>query len=137
MHTNIRLALIVLVGLVWSCFAFAQESGQTGEQDNLYSVALAASVTQMEKEWGYIDDGDRGSRIRTDYRHVRVRKNPVITDDLPSDFGDYHAQYLDDQSLIEKYTTLRKDFSVFEIHPMRNVGSEEQTSFRFLGLEQC
>ena len=40
-----------------------------------------------------------------------------------SDFGDYHAEYLDDQSLIDKYKSGRKEFSVFEIHPMRNVGS--------------
>lgn len=124
MRRNIRSALIVLVALLRGFLVPAQEGGPPGKQENLYSLALAASVIQMEKEWGYIDDGNHGSRMRTDYRHVRVRKNPAITDDLPADFGDRHAEYLDDQSLIERYKTQRKEFAVLEVHPMRNVGSE-------------
>ena len=91
--------------------------------DNLYSMALEASISEMEKQWGHIDDSNNGSGIRTDYHHVRVRKNPELTDDLPPRFGDHQVEYLDDQALIESYKTLRKEFSVLDVHPVHNDGS--------------
>jgi hypothetical protein len=124
MCAKVPSAVSVVVPLLCAVLSFAQEGQKPATQDNLYAVALAASVTEMEKQWGYIDDGDHGSRIRTDYHHVRVRKNTEITDDLPTDLGDFHAEYLDDQALIGRYKSAGKEFSVFEIHPMRTTGSQ-------------
>jgi hypothetical protein len=122
MSAGTRSAVISLMPLLWTAFTFAQASGPSVKQDNLYSMALVASVTEMEKSWGYIDDGDHGRRIRTDYRRMLVRKNPEITDDLPQEFGNYHVEYLDDQALTERYKDMRKEFSVLEIHPVHGDG---------------
>lgn len=119
-----RSVVISLMPLLWAALAFAQVSGPSVKQDNLYSMALVASITEMEKAWGYIDDGDHGSRIRTDYRRMLVRKNPEITDDLPPEFGDYRVQYLDDQALTKRYKAMRKEFSVLEIHPVHSEGPQ-------------
>jgi hypothetical protein len=43
----------------------------------------------MEKSYGHMDDSEGGSRIRTDYRHMLVEKDPEITDGLPSQQGDF------------------------------------------------
>jgi len=83
--------------MLWVIPAFSQENPEP--KDSLYSMALAAAANQMQKQWGYIDDGDRGSRIRTDYHHRIVRKNPEITDDLPSQSDEFHFEYLDDAAL--------------------------------------
>jgi hypothetical protein len=124
MYTRERSSVAGLILLVGAAAAFAQASGPPAKPDNLYSMALIASISEMEKEWGYIDDGDRGNRIRTDYHRVRVRKNPEITDDLSSDFGEHHVEYMDDQAMIGRYQAKRKEFSVLEIHPMRSTGSQ-------------
>jgi hypothetical protein len=98
--------------------------GQIPEKkDNLYSVALFASVSEMEKSWGHIDDSDGGSRIRTDYRHVLVEKNPEITDGLPSQQGDYRVEYLDSRDRVDKYGKLGKEFAILRIRPMQSDGS--------------
>jgi hypothetical protein len=85
-------------------------------------MALIASVNEMQKSWGYIDNSANGSRIRTDYNHLMVRQNPEITDELPREFGAHHVEYLDDRALIGRYRTLRKEFSVLEIHAIHNEG---------------
>jgi hypothetical protein len=123
LHTGRRFVVISLVSLFCSLSAFPQPSGTSANEDNLYSKALIASITEMEKSWSYIDDGDHGGRIRTDYHRMLVRKNPEITDHLLAQFGDHHVDYLDDLALIDKYKARRKEFSILEVHPMRNDGT--------------
>jgi len=86
-------------------------------------MALVAGAAEMQKEWGYIDDGNRGNKIRTDYHHLIVRKNPEITDDLPSQSDEFHFEYLDDAALEARYKKLKKAFSILEVHPMHDRGS--------------
>jgi hypothetical protein len=81
-------------------------------KDSLYSIALVAGVAEMQKQRGYIDDGDHGSRIRTDHHRLIVRKNPEIKDDLPSQSDEFHFEYLDDASLLGRYNKLKKGFSI-------------------------
>ncbi len=112
----------VVLSLVFLAALFSQAGGTRTKGDNLYSLALFASVTEMEKSWGHIDDSDRG-RIRTDYRHMVVEKDSEITDDLLSQSGDYNVEYLDDQALIARFKKLRKEFSVLKIRSVHNEGS--------------
>jgi hypothetical protein len=114
-------SVVLSILLLCAPSAFPQEP-TSPKEDNLYSVALFASVAEMEKEWGHIDDGDGGSRIRTDYHHMLVRKTPEITEHLPLAAGDYHVDFLDQQALIGRYKSGKKELSVLEIHPMRNDG---------------
>lgn len=102
--------------------AYPQSNGASGKGDDLYSMALVASITEMQKSWGYIDDGENGSRLRTDYNHLIVRQYPEITQQLPREFGAHHIEYLDDHALIDRYKTLGKEFSVLEVHAIHNEG---------------
>lgn len=95
----------------------------TATKDNLYSVALFVSISEMEKSWGHIDDSDGGSRILTDYRHVVVEKDPEITDGLPLQQGDYRVEYLDSRDQMDRYKKLRKEFAILRIRPMQSEGS--------------
>jgi hypothetical protein len=115
-----RFVATVLV-LLLAAAAFPQASEQPKQGDNLYADALITSITEMQKQWGYIDDSYQG--IRTDFNHMIAMKNPEITNDLPSQFGDHRVEYMDKRALIEKHRTLRKDFSVLEVHPLRNEGT--------------
>ena len=56
--------------------ALAQTPSPAADQ-NLYSVALKASIIQMENEYGPINDSVPGESVRTDYRHMTVKKRPV------------------------------------------------------------
>ena len=114
-------AVLFLIPMLWVVPTFSQET--SGSKDSLYSMALVAGVEQMQKQWGYIDDGDRGSRIRTDYHHLIVRKNAEITDDLPSQSDEFHFEYLDDAALLARYNKLKKGFSILEVHPIHDRGS--------------
>lgn len=104
--------------------AFPQVSETSAKKDSLYSRALFASIAEMEKSWGHIDDSDGGERVGTDYRHMLVEKDPEITDGLPSQVGDHRVEYLDKQALVAKYKQLRKEFAVLRIHPVQNAGTE-------------
>lgn len=109
-------ALVMLLSLTP---AFAQDGGPQVKKDNLYSVALFASMAEMEKSWAHINDGHD-----TDYRHMLVEQNPAITEGLPSEFGDYHVEYLDTQAQVGRYKKLRKEFALFRIHPIQTEGAE-------------
>ena len=107
LHTTRLWTVLFFIPMLWVGPTLSQETSQS--KDTLYSMALVAGVAEMQKQWGYIDDGDHGSRIRTDYHHLIVRKNPEITDDLPSQSDEFHFEYLDDASLLERSKKLKRD----------------------------
>jgi hypothetical protein len=78
----------------------------------------------MEKEWGNIDDTDGENRVRTDYRHIIVRRNHALEVELPTEFDKHKIEYLDDQGLIDRYKSLGKGFTVLEILPMLTDGKD-------------
>jgi hypothetical protein len=131
---------IVLGFILLSCAptGFPREGQIPAKKDNLYSVALFASVSEMEKSWGHIDDSNGGSRIRTDFRHVLVEKDPEITDGLPSQEGDYRVEYLDSREQMDRYKKLRKEFAILRIRPMQSDGSllKIQVSVSYLTYEK-
>ncbi len=100
MHATKSWAVLFVIPMLWVVPTFSQEASES--KDSLYSMALVAGVEEMQKQWGYIDDGDQGSRIRTDYHHLIVRKNAEITDDLPSQSDEFHFEYLDDAALLAR-----------------------------------
>lgn len=118
MRTHVLAALMMLTTL----FVSAQSNPSETAGKNLYSVALQASILQMEKAWGYIDDSALGQGMRTDYRHMIVEKDSLITDGLPTEFENHFVEYLDNQALAERYKKLRKSYSALVIQPMRNDG---------------
>ena len=57
----------------------AQSNQSRPNDNNLYSLAMKTSVLLMEKEYGQSDDSVMGERMRTDYRHMIVQEDPLIT----------------------------------------------------------
>jgi hypothetical protein len=117
-ETN-RPYFLALVMLLSSLSALAQAGGTAAKTDNLYSKALFASMAEMEKEWSGINDG-----YDTNYHHMLVAQKPEITEGLPSEFGDYHVEYLDTQAQVGRYKKLGKEFAILEIHPIQSDGAE-------------
>lgn len=120
MRTTLLTALMVFTAIYVSTQSRLPESND----DNLYFIALRASVLQMDKEWGHLAHGALEDEIEipTDYRHMIVRKTPMITDELPTAFENHSVEFLDDQELVERYRKLKKSFAVLEVAPMRNQG---------------
>jgi len=117
-----QLLVLGATALVGGATAFAQSKGQLEMKGDLYSMALLASVDEMQKSWGYINDGGEG-RARTDYSNVVVKQDPKITDGMPTQFGTHHVDYLDAHALRERYKELGKEFSILEIGPIHNDGA--------------
>lgn len=111
----------------WVAFGSVSLSAQSNQSpandNNLYSLALKTSILQMEKDYGQSDDSVMGERMRTDYRHMIVQKDPLITKDLPTEFGNHVIEYLDSDELMERFRKLGKSYSVLVIRPMRNEGT--------------
>ncbi len=105
-----------------TAFASAQANQIEATKDNLYSIALKTSILQMEKEWGHIDDTVLGENVRTDYRHMIVEKDPLITEGLPTEFENHFVEYLDKEGLARRYSKSGKPFAALAIHPIRNEG---------------
>jgi hypothetical protein len=118
MKTVIRGAFVALIAVSVS----AQSEPTKNVENSLYSLALKSSILQMEKDWGQTDDSLRGERIRTDYHHMVVEKDPLITNQLPSEFDNYSVEYLDHDGLVARYGKFGKDYAVLVIRPIQNEG---------------
>jgi hypothetical protein len=121
---RIKRATVTCIALLLCSFSVSsQEGGTSAKKDNLYSLALFASLSEMEKSWGHLDDSDNGSAIRTNYRHMLAEKDPEITNGLPSQLGEFRVEFLADQQQKERYHQLRKGYSILRIRPIQNDGS--------------
>jgi hypothetical protein len=119
MRSKRVLALATAVFFVFAPAAIPQ-TPTLPAKDNLYSLALQASILEMEKEWGHL--GHYGG-IPTDYRRMIVQRNAIITDGLPTTFENHSVDYLDDQGLIDHYHNLNSSFEILQIGPIRNEGA--------------
>ena len=120
-HRSSSILPIVFVLLILSLPSCGQVDA-VSPKENLYAVALEASIFQMEKDWSHLDDSF-DNRQRTDYRRMIVEKDPVLTDNLPTGFQDHSVEYLDDHELVTRYKKLRKRFAILRIFPMQNDGT--------------
>ena len=118
MKTVLLVAFVALVAVSVS----AQSEPSKNAENNLYSLALKTSILQMEKDWGHIDDSVRGEEIRTDYRHMIVEKDSLITDGLPAEFDNHSVEYLDHEGLMARCRKLGKSYATVVIRPIKNEG---------------
>jgi hypothetical protein len=118
MKTALLVAFVALIAVSVS----AQSEPSKNVENNLYSLALKTSILQMEKDWGHIDDSARSEEIRTDYRHMIVEKDSLITDGLPAEFDNHSVEYLDHEGLMARYTKLGKSYATLVIRPIQNEG---------------
>jgi hypothetical protein len=118
MKTVLLVAFVALIAVSVS----TQSEPTKHAENNLYSLALKTSILQMEKDEGHIDDSVHGERIRTDYRHMIVEKDPLITDGLPSEFDNHSVEYLDHDGLVARYRKLNKSYPTLVVRPIQNEG---------------
>jgi len=113
---------LAIVSLVFSAPTTIAQAASAPAEDDLYSLALHASILQMEKEWGHLGPS-AFEGIPPDYHHMIVQKDPSITDKLPTDFEGHSIEYLDNQGLIDRYRRLNKTFETLRVGPIRNEGA--------------
>jgi hypothetical protein len=112
----------IMIGLCCVGLASSQRPAPHSSKDDIYAVALSASLEKMHHDYGNINDSS-DTQVRTDYTHMIVRDNPEITDALPTQFGNFNVQYLNDRGLIERFSRVRKEFAVLAIHPIHAEGA--------------
>jgi hypothetical protein len=118
-----RVLVLAIVSFVISAHTAVSQTAAPPAKDDMYSLALQASILQMEREWGHLGHSALEEGVPTDYRHMLVWKDPIITDGLPTSFENHSIEYLDDQELIDRYRKLNNSFLVLKIAPIRNQGS--------------
>jgi hypothetical protein len=111
--------------------AQGQVPASTIAGQDLYSQALFASLREAAKQWGHIDDGDNGARIRTDYHNMPAEEFPGITDKMPRQVEDFHIEYLDRKGEVDRYGKLHKEYCILIIGPMKNEGSHLKIEISF------
>ena len=79
MRTVIPLAFLAFI----TVFVSAQSTSPETSETNLYSVALNATILQVEKN-GHIDDSSSG--VRMDYRHMVIEQASSIIEGLSTEF---------------------------------------------------
>jgi hypothetical protein len=114
--------VLAIVSFVISAHTAVAQSASAPPKNDLYSLALQASILQMEKEWGHLGPS-AFEGIPPDYHHMIVQKDPSITDKLPTDFEGHSIEYLDNQELIDRYRRLNKTFETLRVGPIRNEGA--------------
>ncbi len=121
--------VVLLLSLSLSC---APATAQSDSTEDLYVIALEASLMQMAHEWGTIDDSNAGKRVRTDYRSVVVKIDQVIPSGLPVQVGSSQVEYLDHDELVQRAKRLRRPFAILEGVPMTVEGSTPVVTYRQL-----
>jgi hypothetical protein len=106
-----------------------QATAWQGTSESLYTRSLLASLNEISKRWGNIDDSLSGNRMRTDWNNVTVGKFPEITDDMPTRLEEFRIEYADLPALVDRYKRLRKEFSLLVAHPMTTEGSRLKVSY--------
>lgn len=121
----------VLLYLCLLCLApLGGQSAASSEKGKLYERALSATIMEMERAYGHIDDSSLDTNIRTNYRHLPVEKRDEITEELPTQFDKHEVEYLDVQGLMDRYRRLGKPFAILSIRPMRDNGEDLEVVIR-------
>lgn len=117
-----RPLVLAIVTFVLTAHVAIAQTPSASAKDDLYSLALQASILQMEKEWGHLGPS-AFEGIPPDYHRMIVQKDPSITDKLPTDFEGRSIEYLDNQQLIDRYRRLNRPFETLRVGPIRNEGA--------------
>jgi hypothetical protein len=95
----------------------SQTKAASQDVDNLYAVALSACVRKEFDEFGKIE-----SLERTFFNRI-VEYDLLLTERLPTQFGDFKIEYLNAEGLSERYKKTRQRLSVLKMFPMQNEGA--------------
>lgn len=115
--------LVLFFGLC-TANAFSQAQGVPSTGTNLYERALSACVAEQLKRFGVQHPE---TRLRLSNRIVEF--DLILTDKLPTQFGEIKVEYLNRQEIIERYKKTRAKIPVTVIKPMKNEGTTLKISF--------
>ena len=108
-------SLILLFGLC-AFNAFSQVKDAPATESNLYARTLSACLAKELEDYGKL-----GTRV--DYENRVVERNIHLTDNLPTQFGKIKVEYLDSETLRERYQKTRQEIQVLSMRPMKNEGA--------------
>lgn len=108
-------SLILFFGLC-AFNAFSQVKDAPAAERNLYARTLSACLAQELEEYGNLG-------TRADYVNRVVERNIHLTDKLPTQFGKVKVEYLDSETLRERYQKARREIQVLSLRPMKNEGA--------------
>lgn len=128
-----QISLYFLILLLGVANIFAQEKNVSSNGTSLYQRALSACVIKELEEYG-----DQGQETRLRFSNRVVFQNAIFTDELPTKFGDVNVEYLEYETIVERYRMnrankskdRREEIFVTEISPMINQGTTLKISLR-------
>ena len=97
--------------------AFPQAKDVPSTDSNLYARTLSACLAKELEDYGKL------GLSRVDYENRVVERNIHLTDKLPTQFGKVKVEYLDSETLRERYQKSRKEIQVLSMRPMKNEGA--------------
>ena len=113
---NLISSLILLFGLC-AFTAFPQAKDAPSTESNLYARTLSACLAKELEDYGKL------MTSRVDYENRVVERNIHLTDKLPTQFGKVKVEYLDSETLRERYQKSRKEIQILSLRPMKNEGA--------------
>lgn len=114
-------SIITFFAMIFLFFtnSFAQTSPAGTD---LYARALQACLVKELEDFGKFDAS------RVDYKNRVVEQNIFLTQKLPTQFDGIKVEYLDSNTLRERFTKTRKAIQVITLRPMKNEGSTLRVS---------
>jgi hypothetical protein len=109
------LLLILFFGLC-AFDVFSQTKNTLSNSSNLYERTLSACLAKELEDYGKL-----GTRV--DYENRVVERNIHLTDNLPTQFGKIKVEYLDSETLRERYQKTRQEIQILFMRPMKNEGA--------------
>jgi len=120
-----QISLFILFFGLSALNAFSQAQVKPTAGTNLYERALSACVIEQLKQYG-----GQSSETRLRLINRIIERDDILTDKLPTQFGEIKVEYLDRQSIVERYKKNRAEIPVTVMTPMKNEGKTLKISFR-------
>ena len=111
-----QISLLILLFGLCAFNTFSQAKVAPATESNLYVRTLSACLAKELEDYGKL-----GTRV--DYENRVVERNIHLTDKLPTQFGKIKVEYLDSETLRERYQKTRQEIQVLSLRPMKNEGA--------------
>jgi hypothetical protein len=111
-----QISSLILLFSLCAFNAFSQVKDAPATESNLYARTLSACLAKELEDYGKL-----GTRV--DYENRVVERNIHLTDNLPTQFGKIKVEYLDSETLRERYQKTRQEIQVLSMRPMKNEGA--------------
>jgi hypothetical protein len=136
-RSNMRTMRILGAVIIVPCFSillFSQVATQTPQpskpaEDNLYCRALLATMDARYKLDVEFNARAKEKRPAADFRRFILGKYDSITDELPTQYGEYQLEILDRAGLKARFQKLKSEFPILVVYPTSNEGTRLRVHF--------